>query len=83
MTRPAIAEQRLSLAGNGSVVVALKTPYDDGTSHVVLTPMEFMGRLSALVPKPRVNLTRFQVVFSSNSKLREFVIPTRPAGVEH
>ena len=48
--RPAIAEQRLSLASNGSVVVALKTPYDDGTSHVVLSPMEFMGRLIALVP---------------------------------
>ncbi len=34
------------------MIVALKTlPYDDGTSHVVLIPMEFMGRLSALVPK--------------------------------
>ncbi|MDA7754476.1 transposase [Pseudomonadales bacterium] len=76
--RPAIAEQRLSLASNGSVVVALKTPYDDGTSHVVLSPMEFMGRLIALVPKPRVNLTRFHGVFSPNSKLREFVIPTKP-----
>jgi hypothetical protein len=45
VARPAISEQRLSLASNGNVVVALKTPYDDGTSHVVLNPMEFMGRL--------------------------------------
>ena len=43
ITRPAIAEQRLSLASNGNVIVALKTPYDDGTSHVVLSPMEFIG----------------------------------------
>lgn len=78
VARPAISEQRLSLASNGNVVVALKTPYDDGTSHVVLSPMEFMGRLAALVPKPRVNLTRFHGVFSSNSKLREFVVPTKP-----
>ena len=35
ITRPAIVEQRLSLARNGNVIVALKTPYDDGTSHVV------------------------------------------------
>ena len=35
ITRPAIAERRLSLANNGNVVVALKTPYDDGTTHVV------------------------------------------------
>ena len=57
ISRPAIAEERLSLASNGDVVVVLKTPYDDGTTHVVLSPMEFMGRLAALVPKPRVKLT--------------------------
>jgi hypothetical protein len=34
ITRPAIAEQRLSLASNGNVIVGLKTPYDDGTTHV-------------------------------------------------
>ena len=54
VARSAISEKRLSLASNGNVVVALKTPYDDGTSHVVLSPMEFMGRLAALVPKPSV-----------------------------
>ena len=42
--------------------------------------MEFMGRLAALVPKPRVNLTRFHGVFSPNSRLREYVAPTKPAG---
>ena len=77
ITRPAIAERRLSLANNGNVVIALKTPYDDGTTHVVLGPMEFMGRLAALVPRPRVNLTRFHGVFSPNSKLREYVVPQR------
>ena len=35
ITRSAIAERRLSLANNGNVVIALKTPYDDGTTHVV------------------------------------------------
>ena len=49
----------LSQASNGKVITALKTPYDDGTSHVVLIPMVFMGHLAAWVPKPRVNLTRF------------------------
>jgi len=62
----------------GNVVIALKTPYDDGTTHVVLSPMEFMGRLAALVPRPRVNLTRFHGVFSPNSKLREYVFPQKP-----
>jgi hypothetical protein len=83
ITRPAISEQRLSLASNGNVIVALKMPYDDGTSHVVLRPMEFMGRLAALVPKPRVNLTRFHGVFSRGglpprSRLRAHVVPGKP-----
>ena len=60
---------------------------DDGTTHVVrraapLRPMEFMGRLTALVPRPRVNLTRFHGVFSPNSKLREYVVPQRPVEVQ-
>ena len=37
-----------------------------------------MGRLAALVPKPRVNLTRFHGVFSPRSKLREYVVPGKP-----
>ena len=77
ITRSAISEKRLSLASNGNVVYQLKTPYDDGTTHVVLSPMEFMGRLAALVPKPRMNLTRFHGVFSPNSKLRGKVVPAK------
>jgi hypothetical protein len=41
--------------------------------------MEFIGRLAALVPRPRVNLTRFHGVFSPNSKLREHVVRAKPA----
>lgn len=77
IARPAISEQRLSVAGNGQIIYQLKTPYRDGTTHVVLSPIEFIGRLAALVPKPRVNLTRFHGVFSPNSKLRVKVVPGR------
>jgi hypothetical protein len=46
----------------------LKTPYRDGTtgdrrSHAIFEPLDFIARLAALVPKPRVNLTRFHGVF--------------------
>jgi hypothetical protein len=75
ITRPAITEQRWSLANNGNVIVALKTRYDDGTSHVVLSPMEFMGRLAALVPKPRVNLTRFHGVFTPRAQIESACVP--------
>ncbi len=58
ITRPALAEGRLSLTPQGRVRYTLKTPYRDGTTHVVFEPLDFMARLAALVPKPRVHLTR-------------------------
>ncbi|EAR22690.1 putative transposase [Nitrococcus mobilis Nb-231] len=42
-------------------------------------PLDFIARLAALVPKPRVNLTRSHGVFASNSKHR--VLVTRPQAV--
>ncbi len=39
--------------------------------------MDFIARLAALVPKPRVNLTRFHGVFAPNSKHRVQVTPAR------
>ena len=42
----------------------------DGTTHVIFEPLDFIARLAALVPKPRVNLTRFHGVFAPNSRYR-------------
>ena len=42
----------------------LKTPWCNGTTHVIFEPLDFVARLVALVPKPRVNLTRFHGVFA-------------------
>ena len=55
----------------------LKTPYRDGTTHVIFEPLDFIARLVALVPKPRANLTRFHGVFASNSAHRARVTPAK------
>ena len=60
-------EQRLSLTAQGKVRYQLKTPYADGTTHVIFEPLDFISRLAALVPKPRVNLTRYHGVFAPNA----------------
>ncbi len=44
---------------NGNIRYQLKIPPKDGTTHVIFEPLDFMARFAALVPKPRVNLTRF------------------------
>ena len=43
----------------------------DGTAAIKLTPMEFMERLAALVPRPRVHLTRFHGVLGPHYKYRK------------
>ena len=75
--RPAVSERRLSLTSNGNVRYELKTPYRDGTTHVVFEPLDFMAKLAALVPPPRANLTRFHGVFAPNSRYRARVVPGR------
>ena len=58
ITRPALANEHLQTNAAGQVVLKLKTPWRDGTSHLVMSPLEFMQRLAALVPRPRLHLIR-------------------------
>lgn len=77
IARPAVSTQRLSLTRNGQVRYELKTPYRNGTTHVIFEPLDFISRLVALIPKPRVNLTRFHGVFAPNSRYRAMVTPSK------
>jgi len=78
ITRPAIANERLALNRAGQVVLTLKTPYRDGTTHIVMSPLEFMQRLAALIPRPRLHLIRFHGVLAPNARLRPEIIPSVP-----
>ena len=75
IARPAIANERLSVNRQGQVVLRLKTAWRDGTSHIVMEPLEFMQRLAALVPRPRLHLIRFHGVLAPHAKLRSQVVP--------
>jgi len=77
ITRPAVSTKRLSMTRNGRVRYELKTPWRNGTTHVIFEPLDFIARLVSLVPKPRVNLTRFHGVFAPNSKYRVTVTPAK------
>ena len=84
ITRPALSEKRLSVTSGGKVHYQLKTPYQDGSTHVVFEPLDFMSKLAALVPIPRSNLIRYHGVFAPNNKLRSKVVPGRkPSSTEN
>ena len=73
IARPAVSTHRLERLPDGTLSYELKTPYKNGTTHVIFEPLDFIARLAALVPKPRFHLTRFHGVFAPNSKHRAAV----------
>ena len=51
-----------AVSARGEVVYKFKKPWDDGTTAIKMTQLEFIEKLVALVPRPRVHLTRFHGV---------------------
>ena len=78
LTCPALAIERAQTNAAGQVVLKLKTPWRDGTTHRVMSPPEFMQRLSALVPRPKPHLIRFHGALAPNAKLRALVVSQAP-----
>ncbi len=78
IARPALADERVQINDAGQVELKLKTPWRDGTTHLVMSPLEFLQRLAALVARPRLHLIRFHGVLAPNAKLRSRVVPQGP-----
>ena len=56
--------------------LTLKTPYRDGTTHMIFEPEDVIAILAALVPKPRAHLTRYHGVLAPASRIRAEVVPS-------
>ncbi len=75
--RPAVSEERLSLNVRGEVVYKFKKLWDDGTTAIKMTQLEFIEKLVALVPIPRVHLTRFHGALGPHYKYRKQIVPIK------
>jgi len=53
--RPALSDERVQLDAAGQVELKLKTPWRDGTTHLVMSPLEFMHRLSRARRRGHIN----------------------------
>ena len=54
--RAPVAVDRLHLTDDGLVRVPLREPWRGGTTDFLFDPVDFLGRLALLVPRPRINL---------------------------
>src|SRR5437899_5650317 len=50
--RPPVAQDRIELTPEGRVLVALKTEWADGTTHLLSEPFEFLGEARRADPTP-------------------------------
>jgi hypothetical protein len=82
LLRPPIAEERLSLRSDGTLLLEFKKSWRDGTRAVVLTPRDLLVRLCAAIPLPYVNQVRYFGVLASAAAVRDEVVPFSepPAG---
>jgi len=75
-----VAGARLRVADDGHVVLQLRHPWADSTTHRAFTPTALLERLAVLVPRPRVNLVLYHGVLAPRAAWRAEVVP-RHAGM--
>jgi len=78
LARPPIGTDRLTALDDGRLLLEFKRAWRDGTTHIALSPHELIGRLIALVPRPRRHLTRHHGVLAPAFAARAAIIPGPP-----
>ena len=81
--RPPLAMERLSRREDGQLVLRFKKALADGSSHVVLSPLELMRRLAGLVAAPGFHLLTYHGVFAARAKVRARIAPPPAPSPEH
>ena len=75
VTRPALSNKRLSLSPDGKVVLELRVPFRDGTTHFIFEPLAFIERLAALIPPPRMHQLTYHGVLAPAASWRSDIVP--------
>lgn len=77
--RAPLSLERLAVLPDGRVAYRIKAPRGKQT-HRVMTPLQFLARLCALIPPPRHPLIRFHGVFAPHSAWRRDVVAVSKQG---
>ena len=79
--RPPVALEHLHEHHAGHLVYRCPKPRPGGPSALVLTPLELIDKIAALVPPPRTHRHRYYGVLAPNAPLRAAVTALAPAPV--
>ena len=78
LLRPPLALERLTESSGGQLLYELPHARRDGSTHLLLDPLELIEKLSVLIPPPRFHLLRFHGLLAPRAHLRAAVVP-RPS----
>jgi hypothetical protein len=78
LTRPAFSLARLRVRRDGNVSYRVKKATRGRVTERVMTPVETLARLAAIVPPPRYPLLRFHGVLAPRHRWRDRVVPRPP-----
>lgn len=77
--RAPLSLERLRVLEDGRIAYQVRHAHKHQAAVRVMTPLQFMARLAALIPPPRHPLIRFHGIFAPNNKWRSAVVPVEPA----
>jgi len=79
LCRPAFSLARLRMRRDGNVSYRVKKASRGRVTERVMTPLEALARLAAIVPPPRYPLLRFHGVLAPRHRWRARVVPQPPS----
>jgi hypothetical protein len=74
--------KRLERLADGRLLYRFKRAWRDGTTHIVLDPVEMLRKLTALIPAPRAHVVRYAGIFAPAAKWRSAIVPTATSSTE-
>lgn len=80
--RGPLAASRLEELAGGRLACHVAHPLSDGSTPLVLEPLELLGRLAALVPATGEHLTAYHGLLGADAQRRAEVIPLHPQDEE-
>ena len=85
VARPPLASERLEECPDGRLALRLKSPWRDGTTHILMERSELIERLVPLIPPPRAHQVRYHGVLAPGASMRDRIVPgqsVQPPGCE-
>ena len=75
-----IGNQTLNVTPSGKVLLRLRRPWRDGTRAILFEPTELLEKISAIIPRPKVNLLLYHGVLAPHARRRRAAVAAACCG---